>query len=147
MVREVNRRTDQSQLRSSPEHSKSPIKSLSIDEELSNLLPKPLPPPFQAIPTSDPCRLSPKRRLLKHYDTKEIVNELIMKKHEDLGKSQNNFYRVIETPARPKSTIPFLFELNSSEKSVNRKETPQKKSKYFDLLHKKYGVLEPRSKK
>lgn len=137
---------DQSQIKSSPEHSISPKKfsSLAIDEELNQILPRPLPPPTISEYSSHP---SPKRKLLKHYDTKEIVNEIIMKNSENFGKSQNGFYRVLETPVRPKSTIPFFQENMSTEKSIKRNETPTKKPSYYDLLHKKYGVMEPRNKK
>lgn len=142
---------DQSQIKSSPEHSNSPMKRSSffqLDDEISNILPKPLPPPplSHFLEESRITSVSPQRRLLKHYNTKEIVSGIIMKNHEEVG-SQNRFCRILETPSRPKSTIPYIPESYSTEKSVFIKETPVKKSLYSELLHKKYGILEPRYKK
>jgi len=141
---------DQSQIKSSPEHSISPMKKSSLfqlDDEISNILSKPLPPPpLPHLPgESRVLSVSPQRKLLKHYNTKEIVSGIIMKNYEDLG-SQNRFCRILETPSRPKSTIPYIPDSYSTEKSVFTKETPAKKSLYSELLHKKYGILEPRHK-
>lgn len=144
------REFDQSQLKSSPEYSNSPLKRASlfqVDAEISSILPRPLPPPAlnQSMAESRVMSVSPQRKLLKHYNTKEIVNDIIMKNHEHLN-SQQRICRVLETPVRPKSTIPFIPDTYSTEKSAQIKETPVKKSLYAELLHKKYGILEPRYK-
>lgn len=141
---------EQSQIKSSPEFSVSPLKCSSlfqVDPEISQILPRPLQPPTlnQSVTESRVLSVSPQRKLLKHYNTKEIVNDIIMKNHEHLN-SQPRICRVLETPVRPKSTIPFIPDTYSTEKSIQIKETPIKKSLYAELLHKKYGILEPRYK-
>ena len=87
--------TEQSQIRYTPERSKSPLlKQCSIysplpgDSEISKNIPKPLPPP-DLVSIIDEVKLrtiSPERKLLGPYDTKEIVSQLIMKNYEEAQK-------------------------------------------------------------
>jgi hypothetical protein len=148
---------ERSQQRFTPDNSKSPIRNQSSiyspsplipDTEISKNIPKPLPPPALASAVEEVKRrsVSPERRLLKNYDTKEIVAQLIMKNYEDAHKQAWITLKETEEPvARPKSNYAEYTEILSTGKSVSLRDTPKKHSLYNELLKKKYGVIEPRN--
>lgn len=156
---------EQSQYRKTPDTSKSPMpRPCSIyssspilgDIEVSKNVPKPFPAPTIIIQAEENSKrsISPERKLLGNYDTKEIVSQLIMKNYEEAQKqawttlknTETPSIRVVEYQTRPKSAYAEITELLSTGKSVI-KETPKKHSLYQELLKKKYGVIEPRQGK
>lgn len=80
--------------RFTPDRSKSPIETkasmvsssiISTGHEAIKNMPKPLLPPSLNgnFEESHKRSISPDRRLLRHYDTKEIVNQIILKGFEE----------------------------------------------------------------
>lgn len=146
---------DRSHFRSTPDTSKSPLlKQNSVisysplmgDPEVSKVIPKPLPPPSLASITDEVKRrsVSPERKLLGTYDTREIVSQLIMKNHEDAHKQAWLTLKNTESEERPKSSYAEISELLSTGKSNAVREAPKKVNLYDELLKKKYGVIRPR---
>ena len=89
--------SEHSQIRYAPERSKSPLrKQASIysispilaDSEMLKVIPKPLPPPAMTSLADEVKRrsISPERKLLGNYDTKEIASQLIIKNYEEAQK-------------------------------------------------------------
>jgi hypothetical protein len=153
---------EHSAFKATPENSKSPLRKsntncsaspLIPDSEVSRTIPKPLPPPT-LVSFNDESRKkeqSPERRLLKVYDTKEIANSLIMKNYEEAHKQAWLTLKETEEPLkidnpRPKSTYAEISEMLSSGKTLKIREEPKRHSLYNELLKKKYGVIEPRTK-
>jgi hypothetical protein len=143
-----------SHIKHTPETSKSPIqKNFSIyshspitDHDVVKAIPKPLPPPTLSYLADEVKRrsVSPERKLLGTYDTKEIVSQLIIKNYEEASKQALLILKDTETPSKPKSSYAEITELLSSGKIPMNRETPKKHSLYNQLLKKKYGVIEPR---
>lgn len=149
--------SERSQSRFTQDRSKSPMrKNLSIyssspllgESEFSKIVPKPLPPPSMSslLDEGKKRSISPERKLLGTYNTKEIVDQLIIKNYEDAHKQAWLTLKDTETIDRPKSTYAEITELLSTGKSIS-KDPPKSHSLYNELLKKKYGVIQPRSLK